>query len=95
VLTGGSFPRLSIYVINPSGIAFTYIDDMRLQPVNSPVFAYVYDEQTGLLSAVLDNEIFATFYTYDNAGCLIKTEKETAVGIKKANETSYRYERTP
>jgi len=66
---------------------------MRLQPVNGPVTGYIYDEKTGLLTATLDNENFATIYTYDAAGRLVKTEKESAVGIKKVSETLYHYGR--
>ncbi len=73
------------------GNADCFIDDMRLQPVNSNVNGYVYDERTTLMTASLDNENFATFYTYDAAGRLIKVEKETALGIKKIKETNYHY----
>lgn len=76
-----------------TGTGIAYIDDMRLQPVNSNVSGYVYDESRGLLTASLDNENFATIYTYDAANRLIKIEKETALGLKKLSETTYHYGR--
>lgn len=88
--TGGSNNDLRVYVYTGSG-GVAYIDDMRLQPVDSPVTGYIYDEKTGLLTAMLDNENFATVFTYDAAGRLIKTEKETAKGIKKVSESFYHY----
>jgi YD repeat-containing protein len=80
------------YVYNPASSGNVYIDDMRIQPVNSPVIGYVYD-QRGLITSTLDNENFATYYTYDAAGRLIKTEKETTGGVKKVSETFYHYGR--
>lgn len=93
--TGGTNNDLRVYVYTGTGgiAKNAYIDDMRLQPVNSPVTGYVYEESTGLLKAILDNENFATLYTYDGASRLIKTEKETAKGVKKVSETTYHYGR--
>jgi YD repeat-containing protein len=66
---------------------------MRLEPLSAPITGYVYDEKTGLLKATLNNENFATYYTYDGAGRLTKVEKETAAGVKKVSETFYQYGR--
>jgi len=66
---------------------------MRVQPVNSAVTGYVYDEKKGVVTAMLDNENFATFFTYDAGNRLIKTEKESAIGTKKVSETWYHYGR--
>lgn len=84
---------LNVYVYNPGSTDDAYIDDMRLQPVNSPVTGYVYDERKGVVTAMLDNENFATYFTYDAANRLIKTEKESTLGIKKVSESWYHYGR--
>ncbi|MBI2269790.1 MAG: hypothetical protein HYU69_05460 [Bacteroidetes bacterium] len=95
VASGGShgLNDLRVYVYNPASNDEAYVDDMRLQPVNSPVSGFVFDDHTGLLMAILDNENFATIFTYDAAGRLIKTEKEYSGGIKKVSEASYHYGR--
>jgi hypothetical protein len=95
VSNGGSqnLNDLRTYVHNAGSNGDAYVDDMRLQPSNSPVTGYVYDQNRGLVTAVLDNENFATYFIYDAVGRLVKTEKETAAGVKKASETVYHYGR--
>ena len=53
-----------------------FMDDFRVHPVSSPMSTYVYDEHTGQLSAVLDNDNMGTKYFYDSAGRLIRVEEE-------------------
>jgi len=83
---------LRIYVTAGSG-GYAYIDDMRIHPIDSPVIANIYDEKTGLLTATLDNENFATLYEYDDAGRIIRTKKETLKGIFKVTEMDYNFGR--
>lgn len=91
---GSGIHDLRVFVSKDASTSHpSYVDDMRLHPINSPVSGYVWDEQRGLLLAMLDNENFATLFTYDEAGRLVKTEKETKNGIKKVSETEYHYGR--
>jgi hypothetical protein len=58
------------------------IDDLRIQPFNSGMEAYVYDPTNYRLLATLSNQNYATFYNYDEEGNLIQTKVETERGIK-------------
>lgn len=53
-----------------------YFDDFRVQPVNASMASFVYDNTSGELTFVLDNNNFYTKYEYDNAGRLVRTSKE-------------------
>jgi hypothetical protein len=66
-----------------------WFDDLNFHPVDAPIAGYVYDEKTGWIKAVLDNENFATFYEYDPAGRVILTKKETVQGIRNVSSTIY------
>lgn len=84
--------QLSFYVENPSSNP-VYIDDFKVQPLNAPVTSYVYDDK-GRVSAILDNEHFATYYEYDEAGRLKATYKETIkYGKVKVSEHEQHYAR--
>lgn len=96
--SGGSlgFNDVRIYMVNwnngqSSGLD-AYVDDLRIQPADSPVSGYIYNNQTGILSATLDNENFATFYYYDGLGRLTRVDKETKNGVKKVKENEYHYQ---
>ena len=86
----GEFDGLTIYVFNYSSTVI-YMDDLRLQPVNSPMESYVFKKGTGELMAVLDNNNIATKYEYDDAGKLKAVFKETPNGFKKVSEHNYGY----
>lgn len=80
----------ALYVkISSSGVA--YIDDFRIHPIDAPMSAYVYDNKTDALTAILDGENIATKYSYDAGGRLKKVEKETPSGFKLVSENDYHY----
>lgn len=58
-----------------------YIDDIRIQPSNSSVKSYVYNDLNFKLMAELDENNYATFYEYDEEGALARLKKETAKGV--------------
>ncbi len=64
-----------------------YYDDIRIYPLDGNIQTYVYDPVNYRLSAVLDNNNYATFYQYDEEGNLFLVKKETAKGIKTIQET--------
>lgn len=63
-----------------------YFDDFKVQPLKSSMSCYVFDDKTGLLSAILDNSHFATKFVYDDLGKLKETYKETDKGFVKISE---------
>lgn len=63
-----------------------YLDDLRMQPADAGMISYVYDKTSLRTTAQLDDNNFATFYIYDEAGQLVKTKKETTEGIKTITE---------
>ncbi len=48
--------------------------------------SYIYDPVSLKLTAVLDENNYATFYEYDQEGTLIRTKKETERGIVTISE---------
>jgi len=71
-----------------SGAGFTqYFDDIRIHPFNASMKSYVYDPNTLLLSAELDDNNYSTFYEYDKEGQLIRIKKETERGIMTIQES--------
>lgn len=64
-----------------------YFDDIRIYPLDGNIQTYVYNPVNYRLSAVLDNNNYATFYHYDEEGNLYLVKKETAEGIKTIQET--------
>jgi hypothetical protein len=84
------------FIVPHSGIKFTlrlecesgdcYFDDIRIFPSGGSMKTYVYDPVTLRLSAILDEEHFATFYEYDEDGNLIRVKKETERGIMTIQE---------
>jgi hypothetical protein len=76
----------SITVQLGSNSGTSYFDDIRIYPVNGSMKSYVYDPVSLKLTAVLDENNFATFYEYDQEGTLIRTKKETERGIVTMSE---------
>jgi len=74
------------YIIGYEGTGAVIIDDIKIQPFNSKMTAYVYDLKDYKLSATLDENHFATFYQYDEEGKLVRKLRETILGIKTAEE---------
>lgn len=63
-----------------------YFDDIRIHPKDGNLNSYVYDRYTLRLMAELDENNYATFYEYNDAGQLIRVKKETEKGIMTLQE---------
>ncbi len=70
-----------------AGLNNAYFDDIRIQPIESSMKSYVYDEVSLRLMAQLDENNYATFYEYDEEGALTRIKKETARGIVTIQES--------
>lgn len=70
-----------------------YFDDFRVHNISTPLTAAVYEPKTGLVTAILDEENFATKFIYDNAGRVTSTYKETKQGFKQVSKSEYNYSR--
>jgi hypothetical protein len=75
-----SLEALELISVNNSG-GVIYLDDIRLAPFESKLVSYVYDPIRYRLVALLDDNNYATFYTYDMQGSLIQTKQETERGV--------------
>jgi len=84
---------LTIGCRNDHTTAEAYIDDFRFQPANAATTAYVYDNFSGELTHILDNNNLFTKFEYDGAGRLIRTYKEKLglPDVLKATEYEYNY----
>lgn len=84
---GGDPPTITFN----AGSQVTYFDDIRIYPETGNMQSYVYNPADYRLSAVLDNNNYATYYYYDPEGNLFLVKKETVEGIKTIQESmSYR-----
>jgi len=87
---------------NGIGTDKIYIDDFRVYPMDAQVVTYVYDYESGLQTAVLDNYNIAIRNSHDEAGRVIKVEKEILDsestdangGFKIQSENKYNYGRS-
>ncbi len=70
-----------------SGGSLFSMDDVRIQPFQSTLKTFVYNPQTLRLAAELDNQNYATFYNYDQAGTMVQVKKETVKGIATIKTT--------
>lgn len=77
--------RISL-VLNAGGNT-TLFDDLRIFPETGNIQTYVYNKENYKVSAVLDNNNYATFYYYDEQGNLFLLKKETEKGIKTIQES--------
>jgi hypothetical protein len=68
---------MNVFVLNTSTTSNAYFDDFAVHPVDAPITGNVYDERTGRLIASLDDENYASYFNYDEAGRIISTYKET------------------
>ena len=80
--------HLNLELINLAGSGGTdaYFDDIRIIPKDGQMKSYVYDPVTLRLSAILDENNYATFYEYDEEGKLLRIKKETERGIMTVQE---------
>lgn len=83
--------QMSVSLSNNGSSGKAYFDDLSFHPKDAVMTGNVYNEKTGALVAQLDNDNFATFYTYDNAMRLTSASKEYSGGIKKITESTYHY----
>jgi YD repeat-containing protein len=82
----------------PAGAGATpqvWVDDVRLQPAQAQVTAYVYDRTTLKLLASFDDQHFGLFYQYDSEGRLVRKLVETERGRKTVQETQYNVPKVP
>jgi PKD repeat protein len=78
----------------PGSTGIAWYDDIRFHPENGNLKSYVYNITDYRLSAILDEDNFATFFYYDKEGNLYLTKKETEDGIKSITENmTYQIER--
>ncbi|BDD12889.1 hypothetical protein FUAX_53210 (plasmid) [Fulvitalea axinellae] len=64
-----------------------FVDDVRFHPQEAQMKTYVYEKETHRLSAILDENNYATFYRYDPEGKLFLLQKETAEGVMTLQES--------
>jgi hypothetical protein len=78
---------MKISMVNTNvSTTLAYFDDIRIHPFNASMKSYVYNPETLLLAAELDDNNFATIYEYDKEGQLIRIKKETQRGIMTIEE---------
>jgi hypothetical protein len=65
----------------------TYLDDIRLFPLDANMKSFVYDPLTFRLTAQLDDNHMATLYEYDQEGLLVRVKKETSRGVMTVSES--------
>ena len=75
--------------VNYTGEEETLIDDVRIQPADAEMSAYVYDPLTLKLLAVFDDQHFGMFYQYNPEGKLVRKQIETEEGKRTIQETQY------
>ena len=76
---------------NVSGSLSAYFDDFKFYPVDFPISAFVYDPVNMIRTNTLDKDNFYMRYTFDGAGKVTATYKETPQGEILLNQTDYNY----
>ncbi len=99
LLTTGDYRlRISFATSSKSTVTFgsgtssspaIYVDDLRVQPLNSKMIAYVYDPASYRMITEFDDQNFGMYYQYNDEGKLTRKMKETIRGIKTLSETEY------
>lgn len=79
--------NLSYTLFPPFNGFVAYFDDIRIFPVGATINTHVYDPVTFKLRATLDDNNYATIYSYDEEGSLFLVKKETEKGIKTIQES--------
>jgi hypothetical protein len=85
--TGATHLNLNLKNTGGNGAPDVFFDDIRIFPKDGQMKTYVYDPLTMRLSAVLDENNYATFYEYDEEGKLIRVKKETEKGVMTIQES--------
>jgi hypothetical protein len=70
-----------------------YLDDLRIQPFDSEMKTFVYDDRTMRLTGQLDENNFGVFYEYDEEGTPIRIKKETEKGVMTVRENRQSYKK--
>ncbi len=86
----GRYPKY-IYTttLTNLGTKTIYIDDFRIQPIESQMTTYVYDPENLRLLASFDDQHFGMYYQYNKEGQLVRKIIETERGMKTVTETQY------
>ncbi len=80
-------PSAGSELIITKDVSTFYIDDLRIQPFNSSMRAFVYNIYNWRLMAELDDQNLSTFYNYSEEGKLSQVKKETDRGIYTIQHT--------
>lgn len=81
-------------IVRNEGNGTLYFDDFRIHPMDAPMTSYVYDQQNGALTYILDNYNLFTHFIYDDMGRLQETYQESfKYGVKKISSQKYNYGR--
>jgi hypothetical protein len=83
-----SLTNLNLTIKNQSATTIM-IDDLRIQPQDAAMTAYVYDKNNLRLLAVFDDQHFGLYYQYNTEGKLVRKIIETERGLKTLQETQY------
>ncbi len=90
VISSGIAAELGLKILfQGDASAKVYLDDIRMQPLDAQMMAYVYDPETWRLVAQFDDQNFATFYQYNQEGQLTRNIIETERGAKTLAEKQY------
>lgn len=87
-LSDKSFTPFFSYASAPPGHK-VWLDDVRLQPLQSQMTSYVYDPVTFRLLTVFDDQHFGVYYQYNSEGKLMRKIIETERGKKTVQESQY------
>ncbi|MCG8387623.1 MAG: PKD domain-containing protein [Cytophagales bacterium] len=71
------------------GAGDIWIDDIRVQPSDAQMSAYVYNPANFRLLTVFDDQHFGLYYRYNAEGQLVRKQIETERGVKLIQETQY------
>ncbi len=85
---GVTNPMVVFTIKNTGAIPYVF-DDIKVQPPFAHATCYVYNTGTYQLSAVLDDQHFATRYQYNGEGLLVRTIAETVRGNKTVEESHH------
>jgi len=85
------FTATSTFSLSLSASGEIYIDDLRIQPFDSQMKTFVYDDHTMRLTGQLDENNYGIFYEYDEEGTPIRVKKETERGIMTVKENRQSY----
>ncbi|MCG8388354.1 MAG: PKD domain-containing protein, partial [Cytophagales bacterium] len=92
ILVTGDFREnadLLIPSIENRGSEPVWIDDLRYQPADAEMTAYVYDPRNFRLLTVFDDQHFGLYYQYNAEGKLVRKRIETERGVKTVQEAQF------